>query len=141
MHGVTPAEVLSNFGITLVEDPAENQPRLLVDLPAAELVEHAIRREEGRMASNGALVIETGERTGRSPNDRFIVDTPMFTTRLPGARSTVRCPSRAMRPSRPASSTISTSATCSSPAAWQAPTATTRVDCSLPASVPAGTLY
>ena len=39
MPGVTPAEVLSNFGITLVEDPAENQPRLLVDLPAAELVE------------------------------------------------------------------------------------------------------
>ena len=76
MPGVTPAEVLSNFGITLVEDPAENQPCLLVDLPAAELVEHAIRREEGRMASNGALVIETGERTGRSPNDRFIVDTP-----------------------------------------------------------------
>ena len=76
MPGVTPADVLSNFGITLVEDPAENQPRLLVDLPAAELVEHAIRRNEGRMASNGALVIETGERTGRSPNDRFIVDTP-----------------------------------------------------------------
>ena len=50
MPGVTPAEVLSNFGITLVEDPAENQPRLLVDLPAAELVEHAIRRKEGRMA-------------------------------------------------------------------------------------------
>ena len=39
MPGVTPAEVLSNFGLTLVEDPAENQPRLLVDLPAAELVE------------------------------------------------------------------------------------------------------
>ena len=76
MPGVTPAEVLSNFGLTLVEDPAENQPRLLVDLPAAELVEYAIRREEGCMASNGALVIETGERTGRSPNDRFIVDTP-----------------------------------------------------------------
>ena len=56
MPGVTPAEVLSNFGITLVEDPAENQPRLLVDLPAAELVEHAIRRNEGHMASNGALV-------------------------------------------------------------------------------------
>ena len=37
MPGVTPAEVLSNFGIALVEDPAENQPRLLVDLPAAEL--------------------------------------------------------------------------------------------------------
>ena len=47
MPGVTPAEVLSNFGITLVEDPAENQPRLLVDLPAAELVEHAIPPQRG----------------------------------------------------------------------------------------------
>ena len=90
MPGVTPAEVLSNFGITLVEDPAENQPRLLVDLPAAELVEHAIRREEGRMASNGALVIETGERTGRSPNDRFIVDTPDVHDKI--AWGAVNCP-------------------------------------------------
>ena len=56
MPGVTPAEVLSNFGITLVEDPAEKQPRLLVDLPAAELVEHAIRRNEGRMAGLGRMI-------------------------------------------------------------------------------------
>lgn len=85
MPGVTPADVLSNFGITLVEDPAENQPRLLVDLPAAELVEHAIRREEGRMASNGALVIETGS-VPAVPHDRFIVDTPMSTTNCLGRR-------------------------------------------------------
>ena len=137
MPGVTPAEVLSNFGITLVEDPAENQPRLLVDLPAAELVEHAIRREEGRMASNGALVIETGERTGRSPNDRFIVDTPDVHDKIAWGAVNRRCLSRATRPSRPASSTISTSAMCLSRAAWRAPTATTRVACSSPASVPA----
>ncbi|MCI0353788.1 MAG: phosphoenolpyruvate carboxykinase (ATP) [Acidobacteria bacterium] len=43
------------------------------NLQAGPLVEHAIRRNEGRLASNGALVAETGSRTGRSPKDKFTV--------------------------------------------------------------------
>ncbi len=39
----------------------------------AELYEHVICRGSGRIAETGALVVETGQHTGRSPNDKFIV--------------------------------------------------------------------
>ncbi|HAL01216.1 MAG TPA: phosphoenolpyruvate carboxykinase (ATP), partial [Exiguobacterium sp.] len=42
-------------------------------LSVAELVEHAIRNEEGVLTENGALSVETGKFTGRSPKDKFIV--------------------------------------------------------------------
>lgn len=47
------------------------------NLPIPELVERAINRQEGRLAANGALLIDrnNGTRFGRSPNDRFIVKT------------------------------------------------------------------
>ncbi len=39
----------------------------------AELVEHAVANQEGRLAAHGPLVVETGHHTGRSARDKFIV--------------------------------------------------------------------
>src|SRR5690606_2169437 len=40
---------------------------------AAELAEHSIRRGEARLTAHGALVAYTGQHTGRSPKDKFVV--------------------------------------------------------------------
>lgn len=46
------------------------------NLTPAQLTEHALRRGEGTLSATGALVVKTGKYTGRSANDKFIVDTP-----------------------------------------------------------------
>jgi phosphoenolpyruvate carboxykinase (ATP) len=43
------------------------------NLPPARLIEQAIQRGEAQLAAEGPLVCRTGQHTGRSPNDRFVV--------------------------------------------------------------------
>ena len=49
------------------------------NLESSELGQQALLREEGRLTAHGVFLAETGERTGRSPHDRFIVDETPFT--------------------------------------------------------------
>lgn len=50
-----------------------NRHSVQYGLSIAELAELAVRRGEALFSSTGALVVNTGSRTGRSPTDRFIV--------------------------------------------------------------------
>lgn len=43
------------------------------NLPSYKLIEESLKREEGYLTKDGALVVETGSWTGRSPNAKFIV--------------------------------------------------------------------
>ena len=43
------------------------------NLSPSELVEDTILNGQGELTDTGALAIETGEFTGRSPKDRFVV--------------------------------------------------------------------
>ncbi len=60
-----------------VEEQGLSDPRNVYwNLPPARLYEEAVRRGEARISADGALICHTGEFTGRSPNDKFVVEEP-----------------------------------------------------------------
>lgn len=48
--------------------------RVIHNASSAQLVELAVINRECNLARDGAVIVQTGEHTGRSPNDKFIVD-------------------------------------------------------------------
>lgn len=69
-----PSTFQENLEILPLPHPVPNtNGRIFWNLETAELVELAIANGEGRLTDSGALMVETGEFTGRSPKDRFIV--------------------------------------------------------------------
>ncbi|MBI4229129.1 MAG: phosphoenolpyruvate carboxykinase (ATP) [Deltaproteobacteria bacterium] len=62
-------EIMAQHG---VKNPGQTHYNLSIP----ELYEEIIRREEGKIAQGGTIVAYTGNHTGRSPKDRFIVKNP-----------------------------------------------------------------
>lgn len=50
--------------------------RVWANLGTSELIEQAIRRQEGLLSDRGAFTAITSPHTGRSPKDKFVVDEP-----------------------------------------------------------------
>ncbi len=53
--------------------------RVHANLAPPALIAAALRREEGILSADGALVVRTGAHTGRSVQDKFVVDEPQTT--------------------------------------------------------------
>ena len=71
----TPQDTPKHMALTTL--PVEfGSAKILANLSTAVLVEMALARGEGQLAANGALQCDTGERTGRSPDDKFLEDSP-----------------------------------------------------------------
>lgn len=51
----------------------KNIGKVHYNLAPAELIELALQKGQGTLADNGALVVSTGEFTGRSPKDKYVV--------------------------------------------------------------------
>ncbi len=52
----------------------QSQINVYWNLSAPQLIEQAIINNEGNLSTTGALLVSTGEFTGRSPNDKYIVN-------------------------------------------------------------------
>jgi phosphoenolpyruvate carboxykinase (ATP) len=69
-HGrVNPAQTLAAQGMT-------GLGHVYYNLAVPSLVEAAVKRGEGHVGRGGAFLCSTGQFTGRSPRDKFIVRTP-----------------------------------------------------------------
>ena len=66
---------LTDLGITQNKNIYRN-------LPMERLVEETILNKEGVMGMRGAVMVDTGDYTGRSPNDKYFVDEPSSTDKL-----------------------------------------------------------
>jgi phosphoenolpyruvate carboxykinase (ATP) len=65
-----------SFHPYLAELALEESAHVFENLSAAELVEAAVKRGQAEIAANGAICADTGEHTGRSPRDKYIVRQP-----------------------------------------------------------------
>lgn len=68
--------LISNPAVGLETHGLTNLKSVYYNLHTPALYEEALKRNEGVMGHLGPLVVRTGQFTGRSPKDKFVVDEP-----------------------------------------------------------------
>lgn len=68
--------ILTSSAYGLENHGIRNTDTIFWTLHTPVLYEHAVNRREGRLAHLGPLVVRTGQHTGRSPKDKFVVQEP-----------------------------------------------------------------
>jgi phosphoenolpyruvate carboxykinase (ATP) len=76
MIATAPGHGLAEHGISEVRGTVHWHPT------TSQLYAHALRRGDAWLAEGGALVVDTGEHTGRSPKDKFVVREPGSEARI-----------------------------------------------------------
>ncbi len=76
LHAILMASALGVQSGNLSESGITTAATVYWNLDNISLIDLAVKRGEGFLTADEALVTETGERTGRSPNDKFIVYEP-----------------------------------------------------------------
>ena len=76
MESTSRSSTSASFATTLASHGLDPSGAVHWNLASSELHERAVERGEAQLTAHNVLLATTGECTGRSPNDRFIVDEP-----------------------------------------------------------------
>lgn len=57
----------------LIQCGIMNPKTVYWNLPPSILIEHVCKRDEGMLSPDGSIMVDTGHHTGRSPNDKYLV--------------------------------------------------------------------
>ncbi|MCU0496909.1 MAG: phosphoenolpyruvate carboxykinase [Anaerolineae bacterium] len=68
--------------LSLESQGITTQKTIFWNLTAAALYEESLKRQEGQIVQGGALAVRTGQHTGRSPKDKYIVREPISADRI-----------------------------------------------------------
>ena len=68
--------VISEAPANVSEMVIANAATIHRNLSVPVLYEHAVRRGEGKLLQGGTFAVQSGKRTGRSPDDKFVVQGP-----------------------------------------------------------------
>ena len=68
--------------LNLTELGINQDTNIYRNLPVEKLIEETLLKGEGVMGMKGAVMVDTGTYTGRSPNDKYFVDEPTSSKNL-----------------------------------------------------------